>query len=330
MTAAVMTWASSGLGAKTGTTNQAFLDDLDTLITSKAADPTFFWEKAGKQSATTPRYLLLRRKDLSVGRIAIIIWDSAPAGNNAAILDGIPLANGVQVAYFPAGNVNVLSNLAAASGAVCGDDTGAVKCSSPGTVTTVYTTSFQHFYFDHAEGMVFCTQNPAAANTFAFGGGAHLVDGSDNAYDCTFGSSGSQRWDNFSAQNTQPFIYTSTAVPAGTNPTGGSIRTNYGSANRVYFHAWVASGTWMGIAQGATDIMSDAANDDYWYIPPQLISPAVKGEGPVLKWRQIAHGPASTSALKAYAISGPVVKARQCTTFTTGSNTAPWMVNFKV
>ena len=313
---ATVTWASSGLGAKTGTTNQTCLDDLVTLVNSKSADATFKWEVAGSATGATPRYVNLRRKNASPGRIAVIIWDSGPAGNNAAILDGVPLANGLQVAYFPAGTANTLSNLAAASGTVCGDDTGAVKCSSPGTIASVYTTSFQWFYFDHEEGMVFCLQNPAAANIYAMGAGAHLVDNADVAYDCTFGSSGSQRWDNFSAQTQSPFIYTSTAIAAGTGPTQGNIRTNYAVANRNFFHAWVASGNWMGVAQSATDIMSDSANDDYWFIPPQLISPGVKGEGPVLKWRQIGHGPASTSALKAYAISGPIVKARHCLLYT--------------
>lgn len=327
---ATLTWASSGLGAKTGTTNQTFLDDLDTLISSKSGDSTFFWEKAGKNSASTPRYLLLRRKDASAGRIAIIIWDSAPAANNAAILDTTPTSNAVQIAYFPAGTGTTLSNLTAASGTICGDDTGAVKCASASIVGTMYTTSFQHFYFDSYEAMVFCTQNPAGATTYAYGAGALLVDGADNAYDATFQTGGSQRWDNFSAASLAPFPYTTTSTPAGVSSSSGLVRTNYGSSNRLYFNAWIPSGTWCAIAQGPTDIMSDAANDDYWYIAPQLICPTVKGEGPVLKWRQIGFGPGTTSALKYYATTGPVVPARQATTMTTGSNTAPWMCNFKL
>jgi hypothetical protein len=325
---ATLTWASSGAGTKTGTSNQLYLDDLSTLITSKAADSTFYWEVAGSNTGSTPRYLLLRRKSGSAGRIGIIIWDSNPAANNTAILDQTPVNNAPHICYFPNGTGTTLSNLTSASGTICGNDSGVIKCASPAPISTVYTTSFQHFYFDNAEGMVFMTQNPASASIYAMGAGAHIVDGSDNAYDCVFASSGTNRWDNFTAQATTPFSWTSSTINAGSNPNSGVVRTNYGASNRAYFHSWIPAGNWCSVAASATDIMSDTANQKNWFLAFQLLG-QTKGEGQVLKWRQIAAGPGTLAALEVRNTTGPVVAARQGNLVTTGSNTAPWFTNFK-
>ncbi len=324
---ATVSWASSGLGTKTGTTNQLCLDDLNTLITSKSGDATFKWEVAGSSTGATPRYTLLRRKDGSAGRIAIIIWDSAPAANNAAILDTTPTSNAVQFAYFPAGTGTTLSNLTAASGTICGNDTGAIKCCSPGTVGTVYAALIQWFYFDHAEGMVFCLENPAAVLTYSAGAGAHVVDGADVAYDVVFATNGANPWNSFGSVTVPPLPWQATFLNAGLSTTG-VIRTNYGSSNRNYFHAFAASGVWANVAVSSTDILTDTTLNKAWFLSPQLLG-TTKGEGPILKWRQIAYGPGTVGAFTVYNTTGPVVAARQASAATAGTNGAPWMCNFK-
>lgn len=328
---ATLTWASSGNGTKTGTTNAAFLDDIDTLITSKSGDATFSWEKAGKSNSGTPRYLLLRRKDGSAGRIAIIIWDSAPAGTNANILDVAPTTNVAYLVWFPNGTGTTLSNLTASSGTVCGTDTGVVKCCSMGSISSVYATNLVPFIFDSAESLAFYFADPAAGSPALSGGiaGVVLVDASDVAYDGII-APGNSSWagsGGFGAAQGSLFGWSSSFVNAGAN--SSAIRTNYGSSNRVYFRAFTPNGGWANALVGATDILTDTSNNKAWFIPVQLLG-QTKGEGFVLKLRQIAYGPGSVGAFTVYNTTGPVVAARQVCNLTAGGTGHPWLTNFKI
>jgi len=321
-----ISWASSGNGTKTGTAAANFFDDLDTLITSKAGDATFKWQKAGKNSAATPFWLLLSRKDASNGRLLIVCWTSAPAGNNAAILDTAPSTNNIFIAWFPAGTANTASNLTASSGTIAGDDTGAVKCAPFSTIANAYGANFVPFYFDSTEGVVFGTANPAAgATSYVMGAGSLLVDASDNAYDCTFG---------FSSNLGPSFGSTTSPIPwAAATPSAGSttatVRTNYGSTNRAYFLAWAPSAVWANQAVGSADILTDTSVSRAWFVPAQLLG-QTKGEGFVLKLRQIGLGPGTVGAFSVYNTTGPVVAARQFCNATAGVNGAPWLTNFKI
>ena len=322
---ATLTWASSGAATKTGTTINTLLDDLDTLITSKSGDATFSWEVASKSSAATPFYLVLKPKDGSAGRILLLCYTSAPAGSNSAIFDAAATTNVLYGAYFPAGNVDTPSNLTASSGTILGDDTGAVKVWAQLSIASIYGASIRAYYFDSAEAVVFAFQNPAVAAGFLAGAGALVVDASDNAYSAVF-SLGTGSIANFGNQtavmaHSVSTINASTATPC--------VRTNYGASNRVYFQAWVPSSTWGAVAVSSTDILTDTANSKAWFVPMQMLG-QVKGEGFVLKLRQIAIGPGTTSALVPYNTTGPAVAARQVNLLTTGGNGYPWMTNFKV
>jgi hypothetical protein len=323
---ATLVWASSGNGTKTGTAIANFFDDLDTLVTSKSGDATFFWEKAGKNSGSTPYYLLLRRKDGSAGRIAIIHWSSAPAANNVAILDGAP-TTGVFIAWFPAGTGTTLSNLTAASGTICGTDTGCVKVSMITTLTTVYAASFVPFYMDSAEAMYFGFQNPASSQMYMFGAGDILVDSADVVYGGTVG---------YNTANLNNFASTTPIMPwATTAPNAGaatsSVRTNYGSSNRAYFQAFAPSGLWGTQAIGVTDVLTDTSVNGVGFIPIQLMAPSIKLGGLPLKLRQIAIGPVTSGPFTPYQVTGPTVKARQFTNLTAGSTTgSPWFINDKL
>jgi hypothetical protein len=323
---ATLTWYSSGAGAKTGTTVATYFDDLDTLVNSKSGDSNFKWEEAGKNSAGTPYWYLLRRKDASNGRIAIICWTSSPAGNNAAILDAAPTINNVYIAWFPAGTANTLSNLTASSGTICGDDTGAVKVTPGPSIATGYAASIAHFYFDSDEGMVFCSQNPATAPCYMYGAGDLIIDSADAVYGCTFGLSGASAAQ-FGSTSTSPIPWATATNNAGS--LNAAVRTNYGSSNRVYYCAWKPEGVWAVSAVSAADIMTDTANSKAWFVPIQLLG-LVKGEGFVLKLRQLALGPGTVGALSVYNTTGPVVAARQVNNASAGGNGYPWLVNFKI
>lgn len=323
---ATLTWANSGLGTKTGTAAANFFDDLDTLITSKSGDATFFWQTAGKSSVSTPFWILLSRKDGSAGRILIVCWTTGPAANNAAILDTSPTTSGIYIAWFPSGTANTASNLTAASGTICGVDTNCVKVCHMGSLTLEYAASFQHFYADSAEGMVFGTSIPAGGVTYFCGAGDLMIDASDVVYGCTFGGAGNSA-SSFGG-TTSLFPWSGSAILAGSSTTA-HMRTNYGATNRLQFAAWSPSGTWASQAVGTADILTDNSVGNVWFVPTQLLG-QTKGEGFKLKLRQIAYGPGTTGPFSVYNTTGPVVAARQFCALTAGGNGFPWMVNFKV
>lgn len=320
---ATLTWQSSGLGTKTGTTNAALIDDLVTLINSKSGDANFKWQVASSSSGSSPLYLVLKRKDGSAGRILLVIWSSAPAGNNAAILDAGPTSNALYGAWFPSGNVDTPSNLSASSGTILGNDTGAVKVWASMAVSTIYTTSVQPFYFDCDEAVAFGWQNPGSSNCYLAAAGNLLVDGSDNVYGATFSFGG-----------TSATVFGSGVSPWSASTVQASssticFRTNYGSSNRVYFQGFAPTGVWASQAVGSADILTNTSTTEVWFIPVPLLG-QTKGEGFVLKLRQIAYGPGTTGPLSPYNVTGPTVAARQFNAATVGGNGYPWFVNQKL
>jgi len=322
---ATLTWFSSGLGTKSGTTVAALITDIVALVNSKSADSSFSWEVASSNTATSPNYIVLKRKDASAGRILLAVWTSAPAGNNAAILDAAPTTNSLYGAWFPNGNVDTPSNLTASSGTILGSDTNCTKVWAAMTVATIYGASIQPFYFDSAEAVFFGFQNPGSSTGYYSGAGELLVDASDNAYGAVVGF-GTASMSNFSA-------ITSSITWSTTKPNAGTvtpcIRTNYGATDRVYFWAFSPAGTWAAAAVSSTDILSDTYNAKVWFVPIQLLG-QTKGEGFVLKLRQIAYGPGTTGPFTPYNTSGPSVQARQFCGVTVGANGYPWFTNFKL
>lgn len=322
---ATLTWASSGLGAKTGTTVAALIADIVSLVNSKSGDSSFYWQVASSNTATSPNYVVLKRKDGSAGRILLAVWTSAPAGNNAAILDGAPTTNSLYGAWFPNGNVDTPSNLTASSGTILGDDTNCVKVWPAMTVATIYAASVQPFYFDSAEAIYFAFQNPGATVVFLAAAGSILVDGSDNAYGGVMSVAASTA--SFGSVTASPIPHVVSTVLA--NSTTPCVRTNYGASNRVYFLAWVPSGNWANVAVSSTDILTITASNLAYFVPLQLLGQA-KGEGFVLKLRQLALGPGTVGALTVYNTTGPVAAARQINAATAGGNGYGWLTNFKL
>lgn len=321
-----LTWQSSGLGTKTNTTVAALITDLVALINSYSGDANFKWQVASSSTASSPNYIVLKRKDGSAGRILLVVWTSAPAGNNAAILDQAPTANNLYGAYFPSGNVDTPSNLTASSGTIMGNDTGCTKVWAALPVSSIYAASYQAFYFESDEAVYFCFQNPALTLVYLAAAGAILVDGSDNAYDgvMSFGSTSAGQ---ISSQSTAVMPFSTTKPNAG-NATA-CVRTNYGSTDRVYFQAWVCSSTWAASAVGPTDILTITASNLAYFVPIQLLG-QTKGEGFVLKLRQFGLGPGTVGAFTVYNTTGPVVAARQINAATAGGNGYPWLTNFEI
>jgi len=321
---ATLSWNYSGLGTKTGTAVANLINDIVTLVNSKSGDSNFKWQVASSNNASTPYYVVLKRKDASAGRILLVVWTSAPAGSNSAILDTAPSTNNLYGAWFPSGNVDTPSNLTASSGTILGNDTGAVKVWAGVPLATLYTTSFQPFYFDSDEAVVFGFGHSLSA-PYMMGAGDLVIDAADNAYGAVF-SYGSNTVQNF-ASTSSPMTYQSAPQNAGN--TTVCVRTNYGSSNRTYYHAWAPSSSWASVAISSTDLMSDTANSRVYFVPVQLLG-QTKGEGFVLKLRQIGWGPGTTAAFTPYNTTGPVVAARQFNSLSAGGNGFPWFTNFKL
>lgn len=323
---AILSWASSGLGTKTGTAIGNLFADLVTLINAVSGGAAFSWQVASSNTASTPYHIVLKPKAGGAGRILLVAWSSAPAGNNAAILDGAPTTNSLYGAYFPAGNVDTPSNLSAASGTILGVDTGVVKLWAGLTISTIYAASVQAFYFDSAEALVFGFQNPASPNVFIAGAGALIVDNADAAYGAVF-SLAANSANTWGASQSPVMPWSSTKPLAGSATP--CVRTNYGSADRVYWQAWCVSGTWGATVVGANDVLSDTSVSKAYFIGMRLIG-NTKGEGPALKMRQIGMGPGTTGPLTPYNTTGPVVAARQLNAATAGGVSFPWLTNFKI
>jgi hypothetical protein len=321
-----LTWHISAAGTKTNTTVASFFTDFNTLITSYAGNANYLWQVASVNDAGTPYYLVLKRKDASAGRILVVCWTSAPAGNNAAILAQAPGTNYIYVAWFPAGSADTPSNLAAASGTILGDDTGAVKVASFGVHSTIYTTNLAPAYADSQAGVIFLTGHTGTANAYMAGAGDLVVDTVDTAYGCTFGVN-SATIANFSATSSPNFPWTATAIPAGSATP--HIRTNYGTTDSCYFIAYLPTGSWAATPVGSTDVLSNTAVNKVWFVPVYLMN-QVKGNGMPLKFRQMGYGPATTGAFASYNATGPVTAAIQLCMYASGGNSNPWITNFEI
>jgi hypothetical protein len=323
---ATLTWANSGLATKTGTAIGDMFADMLAMFNANAANGAFSWEVASSQVAANPYYIVLKRKDASVGRILIIAWTTAPGFSflNPAILDTNPTTNRLFVSYHPAGNVDTPSNLASTTGAVLGDDTDCAGLASGPATGTAYGASFQPFYFDCYDGVFVGFQNPAAATQYLCGAGALVVDGADDAYPAAIGFINSLGGA-FGGTATM-IAWTTTAQSRGSN---GGTWVRIGGVNRWMTQAFTASGPWGNAAPGSTNVLEDSGASKRWFVPMVLMGQN-KGGGFAVKYRQFGYSAGASSAFKTFDLTGPVVAAIQFNAATSGGNGFPWFTNFKI
>lgn len=325
--ATTLTWINSTLGTKTGTGNANLISDLAALIASYSGNAAFNWKVASFSTAANPYYIALKRKDGSPGRILIFLANAAmsAANINPTLFGAVSLAAGnFWGAYFPAGNVDVPTNLNANSGTIFGDDSNAVKVSAQLGVSTVYTANMQPYYADCEAGVFICFQNPAAVAIYGLFMGDLVVDTADNAYAC----SGSFANSSFAGLGSSSAVMLWT--PAATVPgqsTNARVVVNYLGNSIPYYQAYSYSGSF-GAQTGASDILLDDTNAAAYFVPLQLVG-ARKGEGVVLKLRQIGVGPGQTSPFTKYNTTGPVTAAIALNAASSNAGN-PWVTNFKL
>ena len=321
---ATLTWHYSGPATKGGTAVSNGFADMVTEISSNSADSNYKWEVASSNTGSTPYTIVLKRKDASAGRILLCCFTSAESNYNAAIFNGAVSTNRLYVAFFPSGNTDAVSNLTAASGTMMGDDSNAIYVGHCADVAQWYATNFQFTYFENEEAMIFFFQNPAATTIYMCGAGYLLVDDADNVYPCTLAGGNS----NMSNWGTTAGVLAWTNTELAPNGLTSRIRGNYGGDNKLFFHAFSPSGNWCSVSS-ASSLMIDTGTSDVWFLPVQLLG-QTRGEGLVLKWRQLAYGPPTTGAFATIQSTGPVTEAIQICSATGGDVSAPWATNFKI
>lgn len=320
-----LNWASSGNAAKTGTTVALFMADIVAMITAQAGNAAFNWQVAGSSIAATPFTIVLSRKDASAGRIGIICLTSAFTNIQPVLWEQLPAINNVFIAYFPQGTGSTLSNLNATSGTVCGVDTNAPFASSIDTVATVYGASVVPYYFDSYDAIYLQLNNPAATTEYTLGAGELVEDGSGTTYPSTLGT-GTVGWSTFNA----PVQYQtpSAKVLAGALP--NSVQANYLGTKKQFYCPFSTLNSWSNLTHSSVDsILADDANSKVWFAPVPLMS-QTRGEGAILKFRQLGWGPGQTSAFFKYSTTGPVVQAQMMSNVTAGQVSAPYLTNFKI
>jgi hypothetical protein len=125
------------------------------------------------------------------------------------------------------------------------------------------------------------------------------------------------------------WVWSTAVTNAGIATSAYCVRTNYGSANRQYFNAWAPGGPWAASVVGSVDILTNTALNKAWFVPVQLLG-QTKGEGFVIKLRQMAYGPGTVGPFTVYNTTGPVAAAREVGNYTTGGNGHMWLTNFKL
>lgn len=328
---ATLTWREVGPHtSNAGASTIGFLTDIKTLMDSKSGDSNYKWQVASSSLVTTPIYLTLKRKDGSAGRILIIGWTTLPANNNTNILDGAPTATAVYMAWFPNGNVDTPSNLTAASGTVMGDDTDCVKAQCILTaITTAHAASNRAAYVESEAGVYVFTQSAAGASTVSGGGAGDLiVDDNDVAYGAVVGP-GSGAWSTVTSNASPALGWAAAPTTAGAG--SGTIRTNYGLANRCMYTALQPTGSWTYQAYGSvSDPIVNSIDSEVTFLPIQLIGNRPP-QGITTKLRQVAFGPGATTGWQAVSTTGPTrVAFASNPSYYSSVAASPWFTQFKI
>ena len=350
--ASTLTWNTAVAGATSAAaTAVQFFTDLNTLVTAQAGNSAFAWQVGTLNTSNTlanPTYITLVQKSTiaASGGIAanpgpvilICNYASAPSFYNTNTMDAVPATSQLQVSYFPsattvtpaAGALNVTGSTQAIT--TMGNDTNCVKMTNMVTgIATVYTVGYQLSYADSAD-CVYISMGPTASSwaaQYAFMAGLGIVDYSGNVYGCCV------HFNSSPTVNSTGIIQLWVASGTATESAAASdrvLRTNYGAANRTYYDAFVVPG-WAAQTAGVTaDILQNNTNGYAYFAPIQLMGNA-KGEGVVLKLRQIGFGPQTIVNYTNYYTTGPVVAASQlvaCTGGTANASVIPWLTDFQL
>lgn len=333
---ATLEWFTAGPQTKTGTTVATCFTDLKSLIDAQSANADFAWEVSSSNLGSTPYYVTLKRKDGSAGRILVVCWTSAPAGNNANILDTAPSTNAVFIAWFPAGNVDTPSNLTASSGTVMGDDSNCVKCTYFSPFSSLYATSYQWAAASNDESLLLFTTAGGTSLTayYLSWAGDIVVDAADNVYGGVLGGSNGGTTLPYNLLNSSGAGsgWQTGGISAGAVQSAAFLRSNYGQTNSVWGYPLplAATGYTSQSNGGANDPTINSSTQNVYFTAVMLS--ALGGytpKGMPLKLRQLAMGPLMSGLWPTWNSTGPVVQARGLNSFNVNMQ-GLWCLNFKI
>lgn len=321
-----LTWKMSALATKTGTDVNALFADMKSGFDANSADSNFKWTVASSNVASTPYYIVLKRKSGAAGRILLLSY-STPPSINPTLFDVTPSSGRFFVAYFPSGNVDSPSNLNATSGTILGNDASCTKAVCVSGSLSIYSSSILFYYADSDEGCMFFWQNPAFATVYGAGAGNLLVDLNDTtAYPFVFTSGGGGNGLLGMGSSVGSLDFTAGGVSPGSVSPGARVYKD--GASRDCFQVFKPTG-WANQVIGPNDILTDTTNSKAYFCPI-MFAANVKGEGVTMKMRQIAHGPQAVGAWPVYNETGPTVVAQCPTPITTTSTGLFWLLNKKI
>lgn len=332
MASSTVSWKVSALHQATQTgSSEHFFNDLGTLVNGNAADPEFRWQVADSDVSSNPRYINLKRKDGSPGRLIYFSFTSTLSSGNANPVIFDPENHGasyIGCAFFPSGNVDTpnLTAMNSSSGVIMGDDSGAIPVTGFVSFGSFYnSTSVKLGYFESDEAF-FVTRYVTDKSQYIWGGGNIVVDSSDNAWPAMMYADGDV--DNFSSTSLMiPFINLSgnTSTSSGKEIVRARVNGTLGN----YYQALAPTG-WASMINGKTDSpLVNTETSNAYFFPCYLISP-LKGVGLTLKLRQIAHGPPVDAGYESYEETPGTVSAVNMHAANVAAAGEPWLLNFKI
>jgi hypothetical protein len=322
---AALTWRWVVPSAQT-LNSATFANDLlaaiNAVVTANSSAADAIWEVA-TYSSTSPRYVLLRRKDLSAGRITYF-GQNGSTPNAAAITTGAG-GSKVVVGYSASSTSNAhdASYLSAAPLSAT-DYLPAIACN----VNTGTTESFQCYYGECSAGFLFVVLRKTLAVTPTVGcywGGAGdlFVDTSGAFLPCLIsgGDSSSSSW---TAATTLAYVDgTISASYSSSNP-GLLVRKD--SLNYLGFRVFSPVA-----ALNQISLLNDSSNTLHYLPVPIILSPLLTGRRSLGgKLRQIAYGPQALRETFYHDASTDVVVAHAICPHIAAVGDAMWVINREV
>lgn len=257
----LVTWYSGPPAYRvTPSTNEEndILDALNSLIVANSASSSAYWEVV-QYVSTSPRSLLLRRKNNAAGRI--VIFGQNGSTPNAAAVRGTPTGSLHYIGYSPSSTTNAVNSYLTGAPLPDSDYMPGLNCWAI-TVSTEYLLS----YAEHADGIVLMATTANSSVSFC-GAGELIESASGTTYSSLLG------------------IGFPGAPAADSSYASGqsAIVARVSSSNKLIFRIFTAA--------MPTGQMHDLASHRAQYFPIWLCYNTTDSAGVLGKLRQICYGP---------------------------------------
>jgi hypothetical protein len=298
-----------------------YIAAINSMVTANSGASDAVWEVA-TYSSTSPRYVLLKRKDGSAGRISFF-GQNGSTPNAAAIVSGVG-ASRVAVAYSAtsASNSHDASYLSAAPLSAADYMPGIAFGVNFGV-----TDSIRMYYGEHSGGVVVCgirrTQaiSPTVA-CFYGGAGEHFVDPS-GSFLPTLLSAGDSSPNSWIAASS--LAYVNATVSLSYSATQSTVFVRKNGVNLVAFRKDLAT-----LALNENLHLEDAESTMYFTPITCVFDPNYGRRAFAGKLRQIAFGPQAVSETFLHDAATDNVVAHALAPHIAAIGDAMWFVNVEV